>query len=151
MSSREAARATTSTVSAIAGAGIVSGCSPSSGKLREVLGGEHAEVEARAAAADLDVALGLAQLDLDRLVAERAGELGKKAAGEEDGPGAVGLGLERRSAGPSPDRSREGDRAGVIDGDQDPGERLGRRAGGDSAGDDGEFRDKLVLFVLSFN
>ena len=67
-----------------------------SGKLGEVLGGEGAQVEARAAAADLDVALGLAQLELDRLVAERAGELGEQAAGQQDRAGALGLGLERR-------------------------------------------------------
>ena len=51
-------------------------------------------MEARAAAADLDVALRLAQLELDRVVAERAGELGEQAAGQQDRAGALGVGLE---------------------------------------------------------
>ena len=62
----------------------------------EVLAGKDAEVKARAAAADLDVALALAQLDLDRRVAERAGDLGQEAAGEEHRAAAVGFGFELR-------------------------------------------------------
>ena len=78
------------------------------GKLREVLGREDPQVEAGAAAANLDVALRLAHLELDRVVAERAGELGEQAAGEQDRAGAVGLRLERRSAAPSRGRSPRG-------------------------------------------
>ena len=112
MSSREAARATTSTVSASAGGRDLQRLLvPPSGSFGKSSAGQDAEVEARAAAADLDVALGLAQLDLDLLVAERARELGEQAAGQQDRAGAVGLGLERRPQAHLEVGGREADRA----------------------------------------
>ena len=85
MSSREAARATSSTVSAERrGRDLQRLARPRSGSFGKSSAGQDAEVEAGAAAADLDVALGLAQLDLDRRVAERAGELGEQPAGQQD-------------------------------------------------------------------
>ena len=89
------------------------------GKVGEVLGGQDAQVEAGAAAADLDVALGLAQLDLDRRVAERAGELGEEAAGEEDRAARRRPRPPASSSGPSPGRSREAD-AVVVGGERIP-------------------------------
>ena len=100
MSSREAARATSSTVSASAAAGIFSGSAPSSGSLGKSSAGRTRRWKLRAAAADLDVALGLAQLDLDLVVAERARELGQQAAGEQDRAGAGDLRLAAPSRSP---------------------------------------------------
>ena len=54
-------------------------------QLREVLGRQHPQVEAGAAAADLDVVLGLARLDLDRL-RRRASGRPRPAAGRAAGP-----------------------------------------------------------------
>ena len=135
MSSREAARATSSTVSASAWAGIVSGSSLGLGKLREVLAGEDPQVEAGAAAADLDVALRLAQLELYVVVAERASELGEQAAGKEDRSVTVGLGVER---GLQAHLEVGGARVTLPPSlaEKDAGERLGGGARRDSSADD---------------
>ena len=111
----------------------------------EVLAGQDAEVEARAAAANLDVALRLAQLDLNRRVAERARELGQKAAGEEDRAGALDLGLELGLQAHLEIGCAEADPV-LVGGEQDSGERLGRGAGRYSSGDDRELGDELVTF-----
>ena len=117
------------------------------GELREVLGGQDPQVEARAAAADLHVALRLAHLDLHRRVAERAGDFGQEAAGQQDRALAGDLGLEAPSAGPSRGRSRKGSRPSLRRSGRIPGERLSRGAGGNGAGDDGELGDEF--FALS--
>ena len=96
MSSREAARATSSTVSASAAAGIVSGCSPSSGNLGKSSAGRtrrwKLEPPLRISTSRSDSRSSIS----DRVVAERAGELGEQAAGEQHRAGALGLGLEVR-------------------------------------------------------
>ena len=89
MSSWEAAGATRSTVSESALPGIVSGSPSASRDLGKVLRRKRPHVEARAAAADLDVALRLAQLDLDLVVGERADEVREQPAGKQDRAGAL--------------------------------------------------------------
>ena len=94
MSSREAARATTSTVSAIAAAGIVSGCSPSAGNF-----GKSSAGRTRRWKLEPPLRISTSRSDSRSsswtdVVAERAGELGEQAAGKQDRAGALGLGLE---------------------------------------------------------
>ena len=148
MSSREAARATTlDRLGQRRGRDRQRLLALGSGKLGEVLGGEGAQVEARAAAADLDVALGLAQLELDRR-RRRASGRARRAAGPAAGPSRRPRPRPRASVCRPISRSvaRRGSRAALVGRDQDARERLGRGAGGDRAGDDGELGDELVAF-----
>ena len=147
MSSREAARATSSMLSSSAAAGIFS---PPLllrlRELREVLDRQHPQVEAGAAAADLDVPLGLPRLDLHAS--------GRPASGRPRRRGGRGGGPRRRSSTSassvvSSPRSRSVAArvtppvAGI---EEDAGERLGGGAGGNSPGDDRELGDEIFAF-----
>ena len=135
-SSREAARATRSIVSCSASAGSSTGSPSDSGKRGKSSAGRVRRWKLRGAGGDLDVALGLAQLERHRPVGERAGDLDQQPAGQDDGAGALDLALE---ADVEAELHVGGAQAGLaVGGDQDPGERLEGGAGGDGAGDDEE-------------
>ena len=114
-------------------------------QLREVLGRQHPQVEARAAAADLDVALGLARLDL------HASSASERATSASSRPG------RRTEPPPSTSASSVGPQAEVEVGggerhralaglEEDAGERLGRGAGRDRPGDGRELGDEFFAF-----
>ena len=146
MSSREAARATRSMLAPSSLAGIFSArLLARRRQLREVLGGEDAQVEAGAAAADLDVVLGLARLDLDRRVGERARDLGQQPAGQQHRALGVDLGGERRLQAHV--EIGGGERHPALGGgEEDAGEGLGGGARRYSPGDDRELGDEFFAF-----
>ena len=106
------------------------------GEAGKVIGGDGAQVEARGAGADLDIALLLAKLEGDRAIRQRAGDLDQEPARKHDGARPLGLGLERdvepqlHIGGAQP--------RFAVGGEMDAGQRLQRRAGGDGAGGDQE-------------
>ena len=102
--------------------------------LGEVLGRERPDVEARAAAADLDVALRLPQLDLDLVVGERADEVREQPAGKEDGARALDGRVELGTEADLPVGRAQRDRV-LGGGDEDSRQRLGRGPGRYRAGD----------------
>jgi hypothetical protein len=102
-------------------------------------------VEAGAAAANLDIVLGLPGFDLDRGIGERASDLGEEAAREQGGALALDLGVQRRLEPEVEVGGGEGD-APFLSGKEDPGERLGGGAGGDSPGDGRELGDEIFPF-----
>src|SRR5262249_33445718 len=101
------------------------------------------DVETRAAAANLDVALGLTQLDLDPVLGKRAYEIGQEPAGEEDGARSLDGRVELGAKADLSIGGAEGDGA-LRGGQQDSRQRLGRAAGRDRAGDGGELRGELL-------
>ena len=142
-SSREAARATRLMVSRSGAAGSSDRVALRLREAREVVGGQRAEVEARGAGAELDVALGLAQRQGHRAVGERPGDLDEQPA--RAGP------PSRRPRSRPRDRPRARApcpwRAGgppPLVRDQDPGESLQRGAGGDRPGDDEQRIEKRL-------
>jgi hypothetical protein len=102
-------------------------------------------VEAGAAAADLDVALGLARLDLDPGVGQRPRDLGEEPAREQDGAALLHLRLQRRLEA-EVEIGRGQRHAPLARVEEDAGEGLRGGAGRYRPGDDRELRDEVFAF-----
>jgi hypothetical protein len=114
-------------------------------QLREVLGGQDPQVEAGAATADLDVVLGLAQLDLHARIGQRARHLGQQPTRQQHRALAGDISRERRLQAHVEVGGGEC-HAAVGGAEQDARKSLGGGAGRYSPGNDRELGDKFFAF-----
>ena len=144
MSSREAARATSSMLAPSSFAGSFRPGPRRARELREVLGGEDVQVEAGAAAADLHV-----RSD-SRDSISTVGSASDRATSASSRPGSSTdpgdhVGGEGRLE-PEVEVGGGKRHAALGGGEEDTGERLGRGAGRDGPGDDRELGDQVFAF-----
>ena len=143
VSSREAERATFSTVSTNAGAGHRHPLALGLRERREVLRAQRADVEGRGAGEDLDVLLGRPQLERHLVPGERADDVDYQAAGEHDAALAHHLALERDAQADLHVRGAQLD--SIRTGEElNAGQRLHGAAGGGRAGHGLELAEKRV-------
>ena len=143
VSSREAERATFSTVSTNAGARhLDAAVALRLRERREVLEAQRADVERRGARDDLDVLLGGAQLERHRVAGQRADDVDEQPRRQHDGAVADDLALERDAEADLHVGGAQLDGA-ALGGQLDAGERLDGAAGGGRAGHGLQLREQV--------
>jgi hypothetical protein len=113
------------------------------GQLRELVGRQRAQVEARGPADDLHVALGGAVLEREVVLRERPDDVEQQPAGEDDDPGPLDLGLGLHAHAELHVGGLELHAAVLLGLEANAGEGLDRAAGRDAANGDAEAADEL--------